>query len=433
MKKNFLLCLAFLGIMLLAGCKVSSSTPKIGADDSLLNEHETDMISGASAGELHLLAEGEALGDGCATGYYYLTQRPDASFNIKYIDYASYTEVYLCDRPECEHKDESCTSWRPYAGSQGCAIPIGENLYILFYGSQFAQDFERYGSDALLHIERAMLNGSGAQTIVSLPAAESLNGNIATDGRFLYLTVAIVEKTEDEKTEMYWQILSIDLQSGNVQRSEALRQLDLHMIGAAGHYLIYTWYEAGGESFADIVDHYGVWNVETQTLEELPYEIDPQVRCAGEYLCWIDRGDNCLHRVNALTGEQSELPINLDLSNYQDVRFGYHTLPHYGIVLLYDVAGKVHWGLLSLESGELSIITLEIEGSEGAPKQKLHLYAEFDEEYFLVAQAYMQTIVNFPSGDSILPLPAERYSFALLPIESCLMNQPDYFPITSIE
>ena len=50
-------------------------------------------------------------GNGAGDGYYHLVPRADSSNNICFVDYKSRTQVYLCNRPECEHCDDTCTSW----------------------------------------------------------------------------------------------------------------------------------------------------------------------------------------------------------------------------------------------------------------------------------------------------------------------------------
>ena len=52
-------------------------------------------------------------------GYYrFASNSSDASAsgsgNVFYTDFATRTEITLCNRPDCTHSDESCTSWFPY-------------------------------------------------------------------------------------------------------------------------------------------------------------------------------------------------------------------------------------------------------------------------------------------------------------------------------
>ena len=66
-------------------------------------------------------------GDGNENGLYHIASREvDGNMytNIYYYDYASKKEIYLCDKPECKHIDESCTSY----------VENGLNAYLFLHG-----------------------------------------------------------------------------------------------------------------------------------------------------------------------------------------------------------------------------------------------------------------------------------------------------------
>ena len=52
-------------------------------------------------------------GDGNDDGYYRLSHN-DGETHLLYTDYSTGQEIYLCNKPECQHKDESCTSYLPF-------------------------------------------------------------------------------------------------------------------------------------------------------------------------------------------------------------------------------------------------------------------------------------------------------------------------------
>lgn len=389
---------------------------------------------------IRFLGEGMPLGDGNEAGYYYLSHREDASFNIKYVDYASRTEIYLCSRPECTHDNESCAAWRPYCGSEGCAVPIGENLYIMFYGSHLPADHVRYGDLAKLHIEKTGLDGSDAQELVSLPASASLGGGLATDGQCLYMTITTVEKTENDDTRYFCQIYALDLQDGSISKSRAMELDNLRIIGAAGRKLVLSYYTApsdGAQSLSDIGAVYCTYDVDSGRQDAID-ATDRSTRgipfCAGEYLCWLDREQACLQKMNIFTGETILLPFHVDLSRYEDIRPTYNALANYVLILLYEPEQPEQHGLISLETGKIFLLTMEIDVPEGAHNSTVPLFAEINGEAFLTARAFSDKTVRFPlAGGGVLGLQEPSYELALLPVESCLANRPDFTPIQKIE
>lgn len=65
------------------------------------------------------------------TGLYEIVPSGTKGSNIIYTDFDSKTRTYLCNRPECLHKDENCPSW---IASDSCLIftgGTGHNIFIL--------------------------------------------------------------------------------------------------------------------------------------------------------------------------------------------------------------------------------------------------------------------------------------------------------------
>ena len=65
---------------------------------------------------------GSSYGSGSGEGFYELIARQDGSANLRYIDYASAREIYLCAAPNCTHDNESCPAG---GGGQAAAfLPV---------------------------------------------------------------------------------------------------------------------------------------------------------------------------------------------------------------------------------------------------------------------------------------------------------------------
>ena len=56
-------------------------------------------------------------------GYYYIDSNENS--NIKYFDYATKKEIYLCNKPNCNHDTDKCSSY----------LEIGENREMFIYNN----------------------------------------------------------------------------------------------------------------------------------------------------------------------------------------------------------------------------------------------------------------------------------------------------------
>ncbi len=371
------------------------------------------------------------MGNGNENGYYYMKRREDASFVIQYIDYATCTDVTLCNRPECAHDNESCGAWRPYGGSSGGMFPVGESLYTIFYGSLDSRDYTRYGESAKMHIEKSALDGSGTKTILSLSAAETLNGGIAADAQNLYMTITTVEGSGEQETRRYSQIYMVDLQNGDIRKSEPMKETAIHIVGAAERKLVLCYYEMGQQKLSDTVIHYCTYDVDTGERANISFAVGESARCIGNCLCWIDREKNTLEKADVLNGDVVSIPLNIDISLYEDARLSY-PLSHYTNIFLYDADKTEQRALISLNDGTVYPLTLEMDTPEDTPNQIIPIFAEINEQTFLVAQAFSYHPVQFSSEGAPLYLPVVDYTLALLPIESCLANSEDYLPVQEL-
>lgn len=428
MKNYARLCVLAISVAVIAaGCAIHPQSEREYIPESASRAEQ----SIASVSDIHFLGQGTPLGDGNADGYYYLKQREDGSFNIKYIDYESRTELYLCNRPECTHDNEGCPSWRPYGGSMGSAIPLGNNLYTIFYGSSIEQTYVKFGELAKMRIERSALDGSNNSTLVTFSANESLNGGIAADNMHLYMIVEIVSEEED-KTETYWQVYSINLSDGTITKSKKMQKTDIHIVGAAGRELILLSYNVKDILSESLVE-YSLYNVDTGELTQLdvPFSLSANAQCCGEFLCWLDIEQNTLCKINVLNKEMISLPIQENFSQFNEIQLSYD-LPNYVQILLYKQDQPVKHGLLNLNDGSFYYLTLEVDSSADIQDRTIPIFAEADDETFLVAQEVEYYPVNFSSGEQKVALMVSEYKFALLPIHSCLSNQKEFEEILDL-
>lgn len=431
-KKKILIVLnVVLALAMLAGCGVAD-TPQ---PNSAASAQSAPIPADEDYSEpLSFLGQGAPLGDGGNDGYYYMSQRTDGSFNIRYVDYASHSEIVLCNRPECTHDNESCTAWRPYGGSEAGAIPIGDALYTIFYGSGQEGNFARYGDLAKMRIERSEKDGTGTRELLALEPRQTLEGGIAADSNTLYMTVQTVEQEEQsEQTRVTREIYAVSLQDGTVQKSETMEQPDLHIVGAAGRSLLLLSYDVG-QTLSQAAAQYTVYDVDTGESKLLNLEgtIGTEAICVQNELCWLDKEQNKLVKLNFLDGTSTSLPLNMEIGGYEQVRLS-EPLQTYANVYFYETDGAETRALLSLDTGELFPLTLEMDAPDDVPNRDIKIFAQVDENTFLVSQGVSYGEVDLSAegaGDRFVP--SMQYTLAFLSIENCLANKADFQTIQRV-
>lgn len=118
------------------------------------------------------------------TGLYEIVPSGTKGSNIIYTDFDSKTRTYLCNRPECLHKDENCPSW---IASDSCLIftgGTGHNIFIL--------QLETYNSP-YTGIWKAEPNGNNRNLLFQFQPNQNIVNGIAADEEYLYITVQEVD------------------------------------------------------------------------------------------------------------------------------------------------------------------------------------------------------------------------------------------------
>ena len=128
---------------------------------------------------------GSSYGSGSDEGFYELIARQDGSANLRYIDYASAREIYLCAAPNCTHDNESCPSW--LADPACTPLVVGDRL-LLFYPYPSAT------AGRPMQILKAGLDGSDRQTLIEFDASESCRSLVSAND---HLLVMLVTRTDD--------------------------------------------------------------------------------------------------------------------------------------------------------------------------------------------------------------------------------------------
>ncbi len=132
-----------------------------------------------------------------AAGFYEVVPSSQKGSNLIYTDYASRTRTFLCNRLECLHKDENCTSW---IASNACFLFMnsGKNRLFLLTLATFDSPYT-----CLWEVE---LNGEERKMIYQFEANFNVVNAIAADENTLYITAQKVDPSTFQLKKAVYQI-----------------------------------------------------------------------------------------------------------------------------------------------------------------------------------------------------------------------------------
>ncbi len=169
----------------LSGCSIKKDEDKT-LSENVVSEN-LKMIS-------HKLAQN---GANTKDGYYTISTDENGMMNIMYVDYKTKKQIYLCDKSQCEHDNDKCTSFidMKYSARENTLLSDGKYLYLVSselnneggistsinYGTGEVQQEDEPSS-----IYRMNLDGSNKKKLASLDSGELLDDKFFTDGNYLY-------------------------------------------------------------------------------------------------------------------------------------------------------------------------------------------------------------------------------------------------------
>lgn len=222
-------------------------------------------------------------GDGNDDGYYRLVHNDDGETHLLYTDYSTGQEIYLCNKPECKHKDESCTSYVPF-GNISELFVYKDHLYFLeltgevmqLSGNGFASPMK-----SSPHIYQMDLDGQNRKELCQLEEGYQFEaGNIAFDGNDMYLSISKSDSVETGKNAHMQvttqkELFKINLESGQMKKVmdlyDGLSEKDIAAV--EGRKLILSGYycQEDPQKYLDKKDFSGYDRImeESQSLYEI--------------------------------------------------------------------------------------------------------------------------------------------------------------------
>jgi hypothetical protein len=441
---RFILCAAVFGLLFtLAGCNPASSVPASTPPAS------STAASIADYSAYKTVYTGEGSYGGTKAGAYRIIYRADGSSNITYIDYATCSEIYLCNRPNCTHDNESCTSWLPMDGISKDVFAAGDHLVILYHGSASAVD--EFGPTSMPHIDIANLDGSERKTLITLDAACEMNLPILSDGNSLVFLTTVVQQTGNVVSSAN-QLVRIPFDEGKMQvlydfsadtpQGDDLIDCPWFLYGATDNGFIVkniavsVPVKPGQTGIVQEVQQHNIYKLQAQNGKLAMEEVFSYPGGAyGEYLyhnnlyqLTLDDTNVHLSRLDLTTGKKEDIADHLSVGDNDMISF---TGVYGGKLVLSSWHDNAPVRVMvDLDTHEVKPCTLTYQ--EGEQERPVWIFAESKDAYLVVfgCEPYTEAVKG-KLGD-VRNVQRVRDIYGLIDKQDYWNSVPNYKPLTPL-
>lgn len=424
MKKRGLFS-ALLGFtILLCGCTDIMKYPSFEESISAVSASSADSEAAkqvSTSKKLTLISKGGLGPDGVTTetGYYELALTGTKLQNILYTDFATGTRVFLCNRPECTHRDETCTS---VLTGGGYLFPLNGKIGIFKIGSTVPESSD---SERRCRVYEMNEDGSERKELCSIPPNISPFSGFATDGDFIYFIAVVISETED-KGESY-ELLRISLKNGDVTSLKAFKESMPYLGGAFDDKLIL---EYGTEKDGSYLYQCSVYSI-TNNEETIFYESATQGFVRGDKVYVIDPQKKVV-REASIDGTTQEWSINISIPENSYIDNGGEEFVPSGYIaftVLIDGTGSRY--LLNTQTGELTQSALNYEWYDGS-KRPVYVLTAIKDQLLVVNKSELSNMQYLEENGKLSMRESIRTGYAFISIEDYLSGTPNYTPVVDM-
>lgn len=130
-------------------------------------------------------------GNYCDKGYYYITNE-EKQRNIKYFDYSAKKEIYLCNKPNCNHNTEECSSYLSHTSNYDLFV-YNNNIYLITGAGQtiITSMSNETGTQLVSNtktpsIYKMNLDGTNRTKLFECPSGVEIGTDFIYDGENIY-------------------------------------------------------------------------------------------------------------------------------------------------------------------------------------------------------------------------------------------------------
>lgn len=397
--------------LLLASC----SSPPPAASAPASSSAAPDAVSPAP---LHMLSASGLGPQGLSTGqgYYELANTGEGCYNILYTDFSTKNRVFLCNRPECTHRDETCTS---YLSRGGFLFPLEGKIGLFLFGTTLidAPDEERRS-----RVYSMNYDGSSRKELFAMDPSVTVFSGMATDGRFFYFIATILG---DDWADQSMELVRMDLQNGKVESLKKFGADVPFLGGVTGDSLVF---EYGAQTEDGFVYRCSVFSLSTGS-EQVFYESPQEVMVRGDQvLCW-DKAGQMLTAVSAADGTVRQWPISLNVADDTVITLNASEVQIDDFIVfdLYE-AGRQTQVLFDPQTGKFSPVTLTYAWIDGI-QRPIYVLAQADDHLLVVNGSAIADIQYQKMDGTLETRQTVRTFYAFLSREDYLAGRPSYIPV----
>lgn len=303
----------------LAACAQTESTPQRMESDEAETPSAADPAQTAIQGSLKLCDPLASGGAAAPDGYYYTVLRPDGNLNIRYLDYATHSDIILCSSPNCTHDDESCSSFIRSNSLVPSLAVVGDRLLIVGGGIGVSEP-EEYD---LPYIETLQLDGNDRKRVYQADASSEFGALLCDDEKFY--TVERITELQNDTPTLTQHLVQIDLDTGEKSVLSDMGPNIVYLCDAAGSTVYYYSIEPqdDSQSYSKTVFKYYAYDLEndsTVLMDTIPSDSKRKIAIAGGTLYQIDSEAHQFlikHIEEGTAGTViKEFPIDAEFDNY---------------------------------------------------------------------------------------------------------------------
>lgn len=376
-------------------------------------------------------------GDGSEQGFYRMKSIDNGDgniySNILYTDYESKKEVYLCDKPECKHNDDTCTSYFAGLDMVTQLIVHKDHVYLITNEDTTVNEKnERVTMPA--RILQMDLDGKNRRELCQMKSGYEFSyEDMAAAGNILYVPVEKKENvsTGSEQMSSVVQVVrekslyAIQLDSGDYKAVADLKNKSI--LGTMGHDLVVNAYayEENPEKLLDKGDFSGYERVSQNA--KVSYErinadtgkVEKSIKADADLLGVYENGfvyytDNSgmLKKLDMKTGKTDDLKqLDDPMSTLM-----YADEQH---LFLY-VKDKEY--VYSLKDNLITPFTLKMRDTQ----EPIRLLGETKESYYVIYDQTGEVKRTWAGTDQY---EASEYSYGLINKQDYWNSKADYIPV----
>lgn len=327
-------------------------------------------------------------------GYYQILDKGENGRNIQYIDFASQQQIYLCDRPECLHNDESCSSYLEDPVSKLLVSP--ESNKLLIFTARFDED-KGVTVPKLISMD---MDGSNRKELCVFPDDGFTRGQYVCSASELFFVNDIPDyKKQSVKTVLE----AINLETGETREITELKSGE--RIISACQDIIYLEKWNGDKNETEYVRcnaQTGEMNTAISLLSN-EWDLDTST-CFDNMLYQYSPQEDALYQINLDNGEKKvcvqnfseSVPLSEKTSlNYIDMMdrhlFLETTVPD-------PDHPEYHWYAVDLATGEITEQQMFFKRGNG--NNAAYPVAETEDDFLIVYQYETKTVTLYGKGDA---------------------------------